>query len=160
VVDRGRTLVHTREEFAFSVDAPIDSALALFGALRERDWAPDWTPEILWPAPPEDRQGMVFTVAHGDKTAVWVNTMLDTTAHRVQYVYVLPEVVATVITIALTPEGTGTRATVRYERTSLAQQSDAVVEHMAALDRAAGPIWARQIQQHLSARQQAQANSR
>jgi hypothetical protein len=154
-VRRDQILVHTREEFAFTVDAPIDRALPLFGAVRERDWAPDWSPDVLWPVPAIDREGMVFSIPHRDQTAIWVNTALDPLAGRVQYVYVIPGVVATVITIGLTPQNeqnARTQVSVRYERTALAAQANPVVEGMAAHDRAAGPIWAHQIAHCLSAR--------
>jgi hypothetical protein len=149
---RDQTLVHTREEFAFTVNAPVDRALPLFGAVRERDWAPDWSPDVLWPAPAIDREGMVFSIPHRDQTAIWVNTALDPLGRRVQYVYVIPGVVATVITIGLTPENASTQVSVRYERTALAAEANPVVEGMAAHDRAAGPVWAHQIERYLSER--------
>jgi hypothetical protein len=142
--------VHTLEDFAFGVDLPVDRALPLFGAVRERDWAPGWSPEVRWPAPAVDREGMVFSVAHGDRTAIWVNTALDPVARRVQYVYVIPEVVATVITVRLTPHDGGTHVAVRYERTALTTRANPIVEHMAASDRSAGPVWEQQIRQYLS----------
>jgi hypothetical protein len=146
----GQPLAHTQQEFTFTVDLPVDRALPLFGAHRERDWAPDWSPDFLWPAPVSDREGMVFSVAHDDKTAIWVNTALDPLARRVQYVYVIPEVVATVITIALTPKEPGTQVSVRYERTALAVQANRIVERMAAHDRTAGPVWEHQIKRYLN----------
>jgi hypothetical protein len=149
-VDGGQIPLHTREEFAFTVDLPVDRALPLFGAVRERDWAPDWSPDIIWPTPAVDREGMVFSVAHGEKTALWVNTALDPAARRVQYVCLLPGIVATVITIALTGHDRHTRVSVRYERTALALEANHLVEEMAAHDRAAGPVWQRQIRQYLS----------
>ena len=98
----------------------------------------------------EDREGMVFRVAHGERTATWVNTLFDREARRVQYVYVLPEVVATAVTLRLTPERDSTRVTVRYERTSLSAEADAVVHDMARHDRVAGPQWAAQINRYLA----------
>ena len=151
-VSRDQIPLHTREEFTFTVEAPVDRALPLFGAVRERDWAPDWSPDVLWPVPAGDREGMVFSILHGDKTAIWVNTALDPLARRVQYVYVIPGVVATVITIGLAPRGNTSHVSVRYERTALAVEANGAVESMAARDRAAGPEWERQIKQHLSAR--------
>jgi hypothetical protein len=151
-VHQDQILVHTREEFAFTVEAPVDRALPLFGAIRERDWAPDWSPDVLWPAPASDREGMVFSIPHGDRTAIWVNTALDPLARRAQYVYVIPGVVATVITIGLAPHGNASHVSVRYERTALAVQANGAVESMARRDRAAGPEWEHQIKQHLSAR--------
>ena len=124
-VNRNHILAHTREEFTFTVDAPADRALPLFGAVRERDWA-----------------------AFMDR----LYGLFHALARRVQYVYVVPGVVATVITIGLTPEGAGTRVSVRYERTALAVQANGAVDDMAARDRTAGPEWEQQIKQHLSAR--------
>jgi len=149
-VDNRPLPVHTVEDFAFSVDLPVDRALPLFGAVREQDWAADWAPDVVWPAPAIDREGMVFSVAHGDQTAIWVNTALDPVARRVQYVYVIPGVVATVITIALTAQESRTHVSVRYERTALAADANHAVEGMAVHDRAAGPLWQHQIEQYLS----------
>jgi hypothetical protein len=141
--------VHTREQFDFMVSAPINVALPLFGADGERAWAPDWHPVFIWPAPAADIAGMVFKVAHGDQTAVWVNTVFDGTANRIQYVYVLPEVVVTVITLQLRPTGASTQVEVTYERTALADAASDAVSQMAERDRAAGPEWSRQIDRHL-----------
>jgi hypothetical protein len=63
--------MHFRNNFSFVAQAPIDVAGPLFGADKERVWAPDWNPVFLWPQDAGDQPGMVFTVAHGDKTAVW-----------------------------------------------------------------------------------------
>ena len=142
--------VHTSEAFDFVADAPIGTVFPLFGAAMERVWAPDWDPRFVWPMPAEDREGMVFRVAHGGRTATWVNTQFDP-AGRVQYVYVLPEVVATTVTLALAPERDSTRVTVRYERTSLSVEADGIVRDMAGRDRVAGAQWAAQINRYLAA---------
>jgi len=44
-----RGAVHTREQFEFIADAPLDVAWPLFGADAERAWAPDWDPAFIWP---------------------------------------------------------------------------------------------------------------
>jgi hypothetical protein len=113
--------VHTRERFEFIADAPLDVAWPLFGADAERALAPDWHPAFIWPAPASDEEGMVFKVAHGAHTAVWVNTALDRAAGRIQYV----------------------------ERTALADAAGEVVSQMAGRDKLAGPEWAQQINKHL-----------
>jgi hypothetical protein len=66
--------LHTREQFDFIADAPLDVAWPLFGAQGERAWSANWHPLFVWPAEPADKQGMVFTVGEGGQTAVWVNT--------------------------------------------------------------------------------------
>ena len=144
--------VHTHEHFECCVDAPLDSAWPLFGASRERDWAPDWHPRFVWPPVAHDQQGMVFEIADGDETAIWVNTSLDSGANRIQYVYVIPNIVVTVITLKLTQSGPSTRVAVTYDRTALAEAANERVRHLAARDKKAGREWSAQINQYLASR--------
>jgi hypothetical protein len=62
---------HTQRTFEFTVKLPMEAAAPLFGADKERAWAPGWNPIFIWPANAKDQQGMVFTIAHGRQTAVW-----------------------------------------------------------------------------------------
>jgi hypothetical protein len=142
-------LLHTREQFSFTANAPFDVAWPLFGADKERAWAPDWEPAFLWPEKPFDQEGMVFNVRHEERTAIWVNTAFDRAAGRIQYVYVIAEVVATVITLELMPARDSTTVDVVYERTSLAGAANDIVRGMAARDRVAGKEWNQQINSHL-----------
>lgn len=146
-----RPAVHTREQFEFIADATLDVAWPLFGADAERAWAADWHPTFIWPVPATDEAGMVFKVVQGDHTAVWVNTALDRVATRIQYVYVIPDLVVTVITLNLRPTGPATHVAVTYERTALADAAGEAVKQMAGRDKMAGPEWARQINNHLRA---------
>jgi hypothetical protein len=143
-------LLHTREQFSLVADAPFEIAWPLFGADNERAWAPGWDPVFLWPETACDQEGMVFIVRQGEKDAVWVNTAFDRTARRIQYVYVTPDVVVTVITLLLTPDRHSTAIDVVYERTALAAAANEIVKDMAARDRTAGADWGRQINAHLS----------
>jgi hypothetical protein len=143
------TLLHTREQFSLLATAPFETAWPLFGADRERIWAPGWDPVFLWPEKPFDQEGMVFQVRHAGGNAIWVNTAFDRTARRIQYVYVIPEVVVTVITLKLIPNGNSTAIDVVYERTALAPAANEVVAEMARRDRLAGEEWSQQINAHL-----------
>ena len=142
--------LHTREQFSLVANAPFEIAWPLFGAHKERAWAPDWEPEFLWPEKAFDQEGMVFTIRQGEKHAVWVNTALDRTARRIQYVYVIPDIVVTVITLQLMPDGPATNIEVVYERTALSEAANERVKDMAACDGVAGKEWSRQINAHLS----------
>jgi hypothetical protein len=144
------TLLHTREQFSLVANAPFEIAWPLFGAEKERAWAPDWEPDFLWPEKAFDQEGMVFTVRHEGRNSVWVNTAFDPMARRIQYVYVIPDVVVTVITLMLTPERRSTTIDVVYERTALADSANEIVRAMAARDRVAGKEWSQQINAHLS----------
>lgn len=146
------TRVHTAETFYFSVAAPMAIAFPLFGANRERLWAPDWEPVFIWPPEPDDRSGTVFTVAHGERLATWVNTDFDPIAGLIRYVYVLPEVRTTVITLRLRERHAATDVQVRYERTSLNETADERVRELARQDAVAGPEWASQIENYLTRR--------
>lgn len=143
--------LHTREQFAFVANAELKVTWPLFGADKERVWAPDWQPVFIWPKPSVDLQGMVFKVRHADATAVWVNTVLDRDAGRIQYVYVIPDVLVTVITLDLKEVGTSTHVDVIYERTALDVAANHRVSVMAANDRLAGAEWSRQINDYLRA---------
>jgi hypothetical protein len=143
--------LHTREQFSFVTQAPFEVAWPLFGAQGERAWAPDWNPEFIWPLAPVDQQGMVFKVAHGDRTAVWVNTALDRASKRIQYVYVIPDIVVTVISLRLEPTGRSTHVEVIYERTALGHSANDLVREMAQQDKVAGEAWSRQIHLYLQA---------
>lgn len=93
---------------------------------------------------------MVFQLAHGARTATWVNTLFDREARRIQYVSVLPELVVTVVTLRLTTRHDLTQVTVRYERTSLSTEANALVHSMAERDKLAGPEWAAQMNRYLA----------
>ncbi|HEX3396873.1 MAG TPA: hypothetical protein VHS76_09235 [Steroidobacteraceae bacterium] len=144
----GRVL-HTREQFALIANAPFDLAWPLFGAHRERDWAPGWNPSFVWPERPADREGMVFEVGRGDTAAIWVNTVFDPTARSIQYVCLMPHVLVTVITLKLEPKGHSMSIEVVYERTALAEAANEIVRDMAAGDRVAGEEWSLQINTYL-----------
>ncbi len=147
----GDTRAHTEERFAFTAHAAMEQVAPLFGADRERLWAPGWEPEIMYPSPVRDIQGMVFTVRHGHTKAAWVNTEFNLKEGQFQYVYVLPDILITVISLQLTPMGNETRVDVEYDRTSLSAEGDAGVHHMAEQDRKAGPEWELQVNSFLKA---------
>jgi hypothetical protein len=143
---------HTEEKFSFTAHAPMEQVGPLFGADRERVWAPDWDPDFVHPLPPADAQGMVFTAAHRHRLSIWANTAFDLKNGHVQYVYVIPDILLTVITLDLQPQGNRTHVEVHYDRTALSPDGDAHVADMAKQDRAAGPDWEKQINGYLQSR--------
>ena len=98
-------LAHVRTEFSFTVDAPFEQVVPLFGAHEERKWSADWDPQFVYPTPARDQPGEVFKVAHGHYSSVWINTALDLTAGHIQYAYVLNDAMATLIDIHATRQG-------------------------------------------------------
>ena len=145
-------LAHTEATFHFTAAAPMAEVAPLFGAEREKLWSPDWDPRFVYPAAAADQAGMVFTVRHGDSDAVWVNTQLDLARGVVQYVYVIPDALTTLITLHLRPDGARTRVEVTYARTALNPYANPRVQRLADGDRKAGPEWERQINDYLRKR--------
>jgi hypothetical protein len=135
-------LLHTRNQFSFTVDAPFEQVVPLFGANEERRWAHDWNPQFVYPNPARDQPGEVFTVAHGQYSSVWINTALDLAAGHIQYAYVLNDAMATLIDIHATRQGPQkTGVTVVYERTALIPEANEHVQHFAKGDENAGKEW-------------------
>jgi|SRR5271167_1866208 hypothetical protein len=141
---------HMEEKFSFTANGPIETVAPLFGAEKEKVWSPGWNPNFVHPLPPNDEEGMVFTVAHSHMTASWVNTELDLKNGRIQYVYMIPDAMVTVITLRLTPAEKQTKVDVEYDRTALTPDADEHVRHMAEGDRQSGPDWEKQMNDYLA----------
>jgi hypothetical protein len=147
-------LAHVSNTFNFIVNAPMRDAAPLFGPQGERAWAgEDWNPQFVFPTPARDIEGAVFTVRHGEHTAVWINTVFDAEAGRMQYVYVLGDLLATTIDVRLHPiDPTHTRVEVTYVRTALRPEANEHVLHLGKRDGQQGPEWQTSINAYLQHR--------
>ena len=143
---------HVRNSFDLTVRLPYESAAPLFGPNGERGWSEGhWDPQFLYPLPGEDVQGAVFTVQHGAHKVFWVNTTFDLKARHFQYVYFVPEIVATVIDVNFVPLGaTSTKVIVVYERTALNAEANETVAALGKHDAANGPEWQKSIEDYLA----------
>ncbi len=141
-------LGHVSNSFRFTVHAPLGRIAPLFGPEAERSWAGQhWDPEFLYPQPAEDIQGAVFTIQHGLHKAIWINTLFDLAAGRMQYVYVIPGVLATTVDVRLTPvDASATTVDVTYVRTALQADSNDNVHAMGEHDSKSGPEWQQGIE--------------
>jgi hypothetical protein len=139
---------HVSHRFQFVVRAPLVRAAVLFGPNGERCWAgPNWNPEFLYPQPGKDTQGAVFTVRHGPHKSVWVNTVFDPAAGRMQYVSFTPETLVTTVEVRLTAvDPSNTNVEVTYARTALEAAANDEVEALGRKDRESGPEWQRAIE--------------
>jgi len=148
----GTGCVHMSTSFHFNVQAPFARTALLFGPESEKGWAGErWQPRFFYPQPGKDTEGAVFTVRHGPHTSIWVNTVYDVSAGRMQYVAIIPGVVATTVDVTLA--GTGpdqTRVDVTYVRTALDAAANDDVQGMARHDAVSGPEWQRAIDELLS----------
>jgi hypothetical protein len=145
---------HVSHSFAFAMNAPLPDAAPLFGPEGERAWAgDDWNPQFVFPVPARDVEGAVFTLRHGEHTAVWVNTLFDLSGGRMQYVYVLGDLLVTTIDVRLHAiDAAHTKVDVTYVRTALQPEAN---EHVAALgkhDGEQGRVWEKAINAYLLGR--------
>lgn len=150
--------LHTHTEFHFTVQAPMATAAALFGANEERKWALGWNPQFLQPVPARDTLGAVFQISRpGGSAATWIMTAADFAGGHIQYVYVIPDAMATLIDIRLTAADKGsTSVQVVYERTALCPAANEQVENFAAGDAGQAPEWQAAINGYL--RKQSELN--
>jgi hypothetical protein len=139
---------HVSNSFQFVLQEPLSRAAPLFGPQAELCWAGEnWKPEFVHPQPGEDVEGAVFLVQHGRHKSVWVNTIFDLAGGRMQYVAIIPEVVAFVVDVRLTAAGaSSTNVAVTYVRTALDAVLNGDVEAMGKRDRESGPEWKRDIE--------------
>ena len=144
------TLARTREPFSFVVSAPYDAVFPLFGAHEERKWAAGFEPEFLYPVPPKDQPGMVFTTTQDGLPRVWVNTAFDAASGHVQYAYWIADIMVAFIDIHVQRSGSHeTKVDVVYERTALRPEANQKVLDMAHSDANSGPRWAEMITGYL-----------
>jgi len=93
--------------------------LPLLTAAREGEWLEGWSPRVVDPGEPPGGQGGVFVTETPPGHTVWVMTVYDPAALRVQYVRVTPGVVAVVLDIQLEDDGPGCRAEIVYTYSAL-----------------------------------------
>lgn len=143
---------HVRNTFHLMVPAPMSRAASLFGPEGERCWAGEhWNPEFVYPQPAKDVEGAVFRVQHGPHRAVWVTTVFDPAAGRMQYVALIPDKLVFTVDVRLTAvDSSHTRADVTYVRTALDAVLNDDVEAMGKKDRESGPEWQQAIEKCLS----------
>jgi hypothetical protein len=106
----------TRHLLSGTVEVPLppERALALFTPDGERAWAPGWDPQ--YPAGEAASPGTTFTT-HDGRT-FWV--IADATSDSMRYARITPGVHAGTVEVRCERAGAGTRATVTYDLTGLA----------------------------------------
>jgi hypothetical protein len=130
---------HVSNTFHLVVPAPLSRAAG-----------PHWNPEFVYPQPGQDVQGAVFTVQHGPHRAIWVNTVFDTAAGRMQYVSFIPDTLVFTVDVRLSAvDPAHTSVEVTYARTALDAAVNDEVEIMGTRDRESGPEWQEAIEKCL-----------
>jgi hypothetical protein len=145
------TNVHVVNSFTFEIAAPMKTVAPLFAAEAERTWAGDqWNPVFLYPQPGRDIEGAVFTTKHGSLTTVWVNTIFNVEAGRMQYVAFIADKLATIVDVQVTaPASNRASVKVTYTRTALDPAANDHVKSLGQQDAVSAPEWQQSIEQAL-----------
>jgi hypothetical protein len=146
--------LHVTASFDLLVHASYSATMPLFGSDGERAWAgKHWNPSFIYPQQAGDIEGSVFTVQHGTMRAVWVTTLFDVNAGRIQYAYFLPDLMVTVIDLRFDRvSADSTSVHVTYTRTALTPEGNQHVAAMNENDKNAGSEWQQQIDAYLAAK--------
>ena len=111
------------------LEGAIQEVFPLFTPIREKEWAPGWDPQPVWPANGDVVEGMVFTVDETPGRVFWVVTHYDPARHSISYANVLPGQTLNRIEITCKAAGTNeTDCTVRYAFVGLSDEGNKFVE--------------------------------
>ena len=125
------TLLHTRTEFSFTVDAPFHQVAPLFFCANVRKWASHWNPQFIYPSPCTISQAWCLRLRTGTDQRYWL-TLLYLAAGHIQYAYVINDAMAVLIDIHLTRQSAQkTGVTSLTERTALMPESNEHGQHFA-----------------------------
>ena len=141
--EAGRMVEQRTQSFTIGLNGSVADVTPLFGPVRETEWAPDWSPRFIHPARGVQREGVVFTTTGGHGAdRLWLLTTYEAGNGRVEYVVIMPALMASEIKIRVVPDGKQhCKATITYRRSALAPEGN---EEVAKLD----AHWAEQQQIH------------
>jgi hypothetical protein len=112
-----------------TLNAPLGKVFPLFGALREKEWAPDWQPEVIYATDGSIEERMVFkTQSHHEQEpdSTWIVAQYRPEQSFIEYIVFAPERVWW-ITIQCHEGVVGetTEATITYTYTGLSEDGNA-----------------------------------
>ncbi len=144
--------MHFQTKFSVLIHAPYAETAPLFGPIAERVWVGEfWNPEFIYPQPPKDVAGAVFTTSDGKLTTVWVNTLFDLDSRHIHYVHILPEVELATIDLRFSSiDGATTQVDAVFTRTALTPQGNEHVTRMSEEDKVRGEMWRQAIGNYLA----------
>jgi hypothetical protein len=125
-------LAHQTQSFTIYLNGATTEVAALFGPVREAEWAPSWAPHFVNPKTGAQREGVVFTTRDSKgKESSWILTEYDTKEGRVSYAFITPGFSATALRIRIRADGPGrSKVLVTYSVAALAPEAnDQVNQH-------------------------------
>ena len=114
-----------------TVDAPLNQAFALFGPVREKDWAEGWDPELIDPTDELVQERMVFTTqshfGQEEPDDVWIVSTYSLGDAFIEYTVFCHEHVHWIeVVCEETADGTKTRAEITYTYLGLTDRGNSL----------------------------------
>ena len=99
----------------------------------EKEWVPDWDPELIISNSGRAEPECVFTTTANAATSIWVVTRYDAENYTLEMYKITPEHTVGKLSIQLTADGDNRcEAEITYEYTSLGPEGDAFLESFTA----------------------------
>jgi len=90
---------------------------------------------------------------HGSHKITWINTIFEPAKGHIQYAYFVPDAMAVLIDIHLSPaQNSGTHVQVRYERTSLSGELNDHIRKQGEQDARSAEEWRTSIEGYFERR--------
>ena len=114
------------QSFTITLEGSVAEVTPLFGPVREREWAQDWTPHFIHPAQGGQEEGAVFTTTSANgQERLWLLTTYNVEQGKVEYVVITHGFTANQIKIQITPDGEKqSKATITYRHSALAPEGN------------------------------------
>ena len=118
-----------KRSYTQSLVAPPEKVFPLLCPVRERDWVPDWDPELVLSNSGIAEADCVFITRGSPQQTTWVITRYDPQGYTLEILKVTQNHTVGKLEIALAGDGDGgTSAEVSYTYTSVGPEGDAFLE--------------------------------
>ena len=115
--------------FTQHLGAPPGEVFPLLCPVREAEWVNDWRPRLVLSDSGVAEPGCVFITPGIPEDALWLMTIHDPEALRLEIIKIIPGVVVGKISIALSPEGdNGCISKITYAYTALSEHGGRALE--------------------------------
>jgi hypothetical protein len=129
----GKNAKRVSRTYVQHVPEPPGRIFPLLCPVREHDWVPGWTADVLYSDSGYAEDGCVFRTEHTELgETVWTITRRDESSRTIEFALVSLGKVAGRLQIALSPTGEGTACSVTYTFTSLGPEGDAYLDAFTA----------------------------
>lgn len=138
--------------FTQHLNAPPPAVFELLCPVREADWVNDWRPKLVLTDSGYAEPGCVFITPGIPEDALWLITVHDPEAYRLEIIKMIPGVVVGRISVTLAAQGEKKcTADITYAYTSISDHGDRALQEFTE-DHFKGfmEIWEKELNHYLS----------